>query len=151
MAVAYEREPVVPSLEEQPSLKRLDDLLSKSARENKPPQARLVGPEGQTLLLPNSVAVLLARLVHALARGDAVTVMPIRAVLTTQQAADLLNVSRPFLVTLLESGKIPYHLVGTHRRVLFADLMNFIRQRDQERKDAVDELARASQDLGLYE
>jgi excisionase family DNA binding protein len=115
------------------------------------PSIRLTGPEGEELCLPASVYTLLARVVHELARGNAVRVVPVSAELTTQQAADLLNVSRPFLVKLLESGEIPFHHVGTHRRVRFDDVMAYRHRRSRARRAALAEMAREAQEMGLYE
>jgi excisionase family DNA binding protein len=86
-----------------------------------------------------------------MARGNAVQVLPVKAELSTQQAADLLNVSRPHLVKLLERGELPYHYVGTHRRVVLEDLLVYKEKRDRERLEALDEITRASDDLGLYD
>ena len=72
------------------------------------------------------------------------------AELTTQEAADLLNVSRPFLIGLLEDGQLPHHKVGTHRRVRFADLMTYKRRRDAESEEALRELTALSQEMKLY-
>ena len=88
---------------------------------------------------------------EALARGLTVRVVAVDEELTTQQAADILGVSRPYLIRLLESGKIPFTKVGTHRRVRMTDLLAYKEQRDAERREALQELTRTSQELGLYD
>ncbi len=77
--------------------------------------------------------------------------MPVTQDLTTQRAADLLGISRPFFVKLPESGKLPFHLTGTHRRVYLKDLLAYKEHRDRERRDALDEMAREAEELGLYD
>lgn len=100
--------------------------------------------------MPREAAVLLAQVLGYLASGEGVTVMPESAELTTQQAAEFLNVSRPYLIKLLETGKIPFRLVGTHRRVRFRDLRDYKNRDDLERQRAADDLTELSQELGLY-
>jgi excisionase family DNA binding protein len=101
----------------------------------------------EPVVLPAAAVRLLGALLTELGKGNAVTLMPHHAELTTQEAADLLNVSRPFLVSLLESGELPHHKVGTHRRVRFADLMIYKRRRDAESESVLRELAALSQDM----
>lgn len=100
--------------------------------------------------LPTSSLTLLMSILGELANGNAVQVVPVHAELTTQEAANILNISRPHMVKLLEEGKLPFHKTGRHRRVLFADLMNYKEQRDNESRTAMQELADLSQELGLY-
>lgn len=99
--------------------------------------------------LPTSALRLLVEILAELAEGNAVEVVPIHTELTTQEAADLLNVSRPHLVKLLEAGALPFHKTGKHRRVRFADLMRFKEQRDRTSGQAMAELAQQAQALGM--
>jgi excisionase family DNA binding protein len=99
--------------------------------------------------LPTSALRLLVDILAELADGNAVKVVPVHAELTTQEAADLLNVSRPHLVKLLESNALPYHKTGKHRRVRFADLMRFKAERDQASERAMEELTKQAQEWGM--
>jgi excisionase family DNA binding protein len=111
-------------------------------------QGELAGDDA--LVVPREAAVLLAQVLGYLANGEGVTVMPDSAELTTQQAAEFLNVSRPYLIKLVETGEIPFRLVGTHRRVRFRDLREYKNRDDLQRRRAADELTQLSEELGLY-
>lgn len=102
-----------------------------------------------TVQLPASALRLLDEILSELAMGNAVQVVPIHAELTTQEGADLLNVSRPHLVKLLDESVIPHTKVGRHRRVKFADLMDYKQRRTAESRQAMDELAAQAQELGM--
>ena len=103
----------------------------------------------QALVLPREVVSLLAFILAQAAQGRGVTVMPSTAELTTQQAADILNVSRPHLIGLLTADKIPYRMVGRHRRIKFEDLMEYKRQSEAASRKAADDLAALGQELGI--
>ena len=145
------REPVVPTAQDAaiareasrmlaPYIDHLENLRFQVGEERK---------AAQKLSLPASAIRLLLDLLTEMAAGNAVTLIPVHAQLTTQQAADVLNVSRPFLVSLLEEGKIPHVKVGTHRRILFEDLMRYKNSVDRERRKALDELVSQSEALGM--
>lgn len=104
---------------------------------------------GKALRLPKAVNDLLFELLTEMARGNAVTVIPVHAELTTQEAADYLNVSRPFIIKLLEAGKLKYHMVGSHRRVRFTDLDEYAKKIEADRKSAMEELAQQAQELEM--
>lgn len=139
-------EPVTPTVDDarlaKTSSRRLVPFLNRNLR------ARLADTD-EMVELPAAAVRLLVDLLSAMAEGSAVTLIPIHAELTTQQAADLLGVSRPFLVKQLESNTIPFRKVGTHRRVLFSDLMAYKRETDRKRLEALDELAAQAQELDM--
>src|SRR4029077_9680341 len=106
--------------------------------------------DDDALVIPRPTAILFAQILDALGKGQGVQIIPKDAELTTQQAADLLNVSRPYLISLLESGQIPYRKVGRHRRITFEALMDYKRHDDLKRRAAADDLAQLSQEPDLY-
>jgi excisionase family DNA binding protein len=111
--------------------------------------AKLIAPDGHELPLPASMYEVLRQAAHQLAAGLAVSIVPIGTRLSTQQAADLLGVSRPHVVKLLKQGEIDYTMTGKHRRVLLADVLAYRDRQAARRSEALDELSRLSEDLPL--
>ena len=103
----------------------------------------------EAIELPAGAVKLLMAVLEDMASGRAVTIVPQNAELTTQQAADVLNVSRPFLIGLLDERKLPFRMVGTHRRVRFADVLNYKEAIDTERRKVLGQLAAEAQELGM--
>ena len=106
---------------------------------------------GERLKLPEALSRVLVDAMRHLAAGEAVTVVPTAAELSTRQAAELLNVSRPYLIGLLEAGEIPHRKVGTHRRVRADDLLRYRERLEARQESALDELAAEGQRLRLDE
>lgn len=104
---------------------------------------------GKVLSLPVPALRLLHAILKEMAQGNAVTLLPATVLLTTQEAADILNVSRPFLIGLLEAGKIPYQRLGSHRRILLKDLMAFKEKADVAREEAFRQLTEEAQELDM--
>jgi excisionase family DNA binding protein len=106
--------------------------------------------ETHTIELPISAMKMLVEILGELAAGNAVQIVPVHAELTTQEAANILNVSRPHLVKLLEEGHLPFHKIGRHRRILFSDLMTYRNKREHESLDIMQALTDEAQDSGIY-
>ena len=140
------RQPVLPSAAEisqaQASLKLLK-------RDGSDTHFAIGSPSGLKVPLSESVFDLLLNVLSEMSRGNAVLVVPINAELTTQEAADLLNVSRTYLVRLLDQQKIPFHTVGRHRRILFKDLIQYRQQSKRARFKAIQELTEMDEDQGI--
>jgi excisionase family DNA binding protein len=129
--------------------RRISDYLGSHPGEDLIEALGEVGAE-DALVIPRPTVVMLAQVLSLLESGHGVQIIPKDAELTTQQAADVLNVSRPYLIGLLESRQIPFRKVGRHRRITFEALMEYKRQDDLKRRAAADDLADLSQELGLY-
>ncbi|QLF69322.1 helix-turn-helix domain-containing protein [Peteryoungia desertarenae] len=139
--------PILPTADDTELAAQASRYISRAKHEGAELRVQVDG--GEPLKLPRAVSELLYHLLTEMAQGNAVTVIPVHAELTTQEAADQLNVSRPYLIKLLEEGKIPFHMVGSHRRIKFSDLDNFRRKAEDERKRLMDELAEQAQKLGM--
>jgi excisionase family DNA binding protein len=130
--------------------KETSRVLASRLRDGDLIRLRIVdGPSREIVKLPASAVRLLVRILDEMAHGNAVTLTPVHAELTTQEAADMLSVSRPSLIQLLSEGKIDYRRVGTHRRVRLNALMKYKRQADAARRAALAELAAYDQELGI--
>jgi excisionase family DNA binding protein len=136
-------EPIFAAEQDIQSLKRLEELLTQV-------HPMLVGPAGEEILLPESVYQILRQVTHLMAEGKAISLVPRDHYLSSQEAADLLNVSRPHLYTLLDQQQIPFIKVGSHRRIRFEDLMLYKRNRDSQRHQSLSTLTALSQELGFY-
>ncbi|MDB9306118.1 helix-turn-helix domain-containing protein [Nodularia spumigena CS-591/12] len=131
---------------EAEAIKQLEHIVKQEKCE-----LELVTTNGEKITIPDSVYQILRQIVQAMALDKNVSIVTYNPEVTTQQAADLLNVSRPYMIELLEQGEIPYMIVGTHRRVKFEDLKKYKQQRDTQRSQILDELIAESQELGFYE
>ena len=105
--------------------------------------------KNRSLTLSPHIAKLLFEILEQTKKGNALTIYPVQAKLTTQEAADILNVSRPYLIKLLNNKEIPFYRVGTHRRILLKDLLEYKKNMIKEREEVLDELTELSQELGL--
>lgn len=137
-------DPSLLSASDRGALNRIQVLL----HEEKHPC--LVSKNGDKIQIPDAVYRLLVKLVSQMRAGEPVVLMPENREITTQAAANLLGVSRPFLVQLLEQGAIPFYYVGTHRRVKLKDLLEYATKRNSQRTKALDELTEEIEAAGLY-
>lgn len=143
-------DPVLPGAEDVAQAQEAARAIARLVAEE--PKSRIAIEDSghrMHIVLPRAAVQLLQSVLSEMAQGHALTLIPIHAELTTQQAADLLNVSRPYLVTLLETQQIPFRKVGTRRRVLFEHLMAYKKNEDAKRLQALNELSRQAQELGL--
>ena len=138
------REPISLPASEREQIAELDRMLHVGI-------PALVGPSGERLPVPPTVYALLRKVVEFMAEGKSVTLTPDNQVVTTQRAADLLGMSRPFFIKLLETGAMAHHRVGNQRRVYLHDVLEYSRKRDEEREAALDRLSRQAFEAGLYD
>jgi len=143
MTVAI-REPIILPETEREQVRDLERMLDLGA-------PALVSASGERLVVPPTVYEVLRKVVELMAHAKPVTILPDNQVVTTQRAADLLGMSRPFFIKLLEIGAMAHHRVGNQRRVYLRDVLEFARKRDEERQSALDRLSRQAFEAGLYD
>lgn len=150
MAKANRRPPQVPTEDEVTQARDAGRQLARLLPDDAG-SLRLVTDDNrhEMIAIPPGALRLFVDVLTQLGQGRAVTLLPQRAELTTQEAADYLNVSRPYVVGLIEQNKLPARKVGTRRRIAFEDLVRFEGQDRAKRRTALDELARIDQELGL--
>ena len=145
-----EKKPVRPTALELPAISEIASFMLRMEQEE-PVLLTLLGPHDERIALPESLCRILREAVVRLGRGESVSILSADEELTTQQAANALNVSRPYMVRLLDAGKIPCHRVGTHRRVRREDLEHYRLERDQRRRANLHTMVREAEEQGLYE
>ena len=139
----------LPSAETASLARESATALSRLLREHPEIDRAQIRLDEEDLILPRAALDLLRKLLAEMAQGNAVTVVPVHAELTTQEAADMLNVSRPYLVKLLTDEQIPYTMVGSHRRVRLRDLLDYKSRQHERSRDALAKLAEQAQDLDM--
>lgn len=129
-------------------LQEIIELVSKISNLD---QFVMLKSDGQEIEIPSIITKILYEIITILSKGGALTIIPMEKELTTQQAADILNVSRPFLINLLENGDIPFHKTGTHRKIFMKDLREYREQINKNRTNKINEIINLSQEYGLYD
>ena len=149
MTVAsHELPPSLPTQQDAELARTSSRLLAACIGQGSSARLRVIDGDGE-IEVPVVALRMLVDILANMAEGNAISLVPIHAELTTQQAADFLGVSRPFLVGIVERGEIPHHKVGTHRRLYFRDLLEYRKQRMGQSQAALEALAGQAQKLGL--
>ncbi len=130
------------------SREELDQLANVVIEDGRP---ALIGREGVRIELPDPIFHMLVRVIRMMREGRAIVLFPEDETFTTQAAANFLGMSRQFFVNLIESGQIPFHRVGAHRRVYLKDLMAYQKRRDKERREGMHNLFKAVEEAGVYD
>jgi len=146
-------EPIKANENERQALQKIEEVLNRKPLLSQSDNAslpRLVGPNNETLEIPMSVFQVLQQAVNYMMHGKALSVIPCDQLLSTQEAADILSISRSSLVQLLEAGKLPFVEVGTRRRVQLSDVLEYKKHRSQQRRDSLAEMLSISQEAGEY-
>jgi excisionase family DNA binding protein len=142
---------IVPSHKEAELAEKSGRILSDYIKKTKNPTLQLIihKKEDKRIALPPQALKLLIGILQEMSQGNAVSLISIHSELTTQEAADVLNVSRPYLVTLLKEGKIPFRKVGTKRRILAKDILRYKASIDKKRFKALEALTKQAQELNM--
>ena len=139
--------PKLATSEKLATFEKLADLFRCSPR----PTVKVSSPDGTALTLPQEIFEVLNNVVEAMAAGQGVVIAPVNQRLTTQQAAELLGISRPTFVKLLQAGEIQYEQPGRHRRVRLTDVLDYRQRRSSERREALDRMVEIAEESGMYE
>jgi excisionase family DNA binding protein len=140
---------ILPTSAESKQAEESSRVLAPRLRAKAPLRLRVVGSEDETVVLPASAVKMLVGILDEMGRGNTVTVIPVHAELTTQEAAEMLSISRPSLIQLLDDGKIDFRKIGTHRRVRFESLLAYKKRAHAERLAVLNELAAYDQEIGI--
>jgi excisionase family DNA binding protein len=143
MTLTLDREPIAAPNTDREALRRIE-TLAQSGHDLR------VSAGDESIELPEALRLILEQAAHELVRGNRVSLLPLGRMLTTRQAAEMLNVSRPFLIQILERDEIPFEMVGTHRRVAIEDVLRYRAQRSEQRREALRALSQEADELGIY-
>ncbi len=126
------------------------ELVSNKVKSSHTKEVKIqIQETGEFIVIPKNALLFLATILQNMAAGKSISIVPSESEITTQQAADILNVSRPHIVKLLEDGLIPFKKVGSHRRIQLKDVLNYIEKQKKETEKQLDFLAKQAQDLNL--
>ncbi len=142
MVATIDHELLAVSEEERAVLSAVEEMVQT--------EVELTDMAGGSISLPRSLRAILLQAAHELLRGNRVALVPLGNMLTTQQAAELLNVSRPFLIRLLDQGELPHEMVGTHRRIPLEEVLRFRTARSKQRRESLRRLSQEADELGIY-
>jgi excisionase family DNA binding protein len=143
MTLTLDREPIAAPNADREALRGVE-AMTRSGLDLR------VSAGDQSVELPEALRLVLEQAAHELVRGNRVSLLPLGRMLTTRQAAEMLNVSRPFLIQLLEREEIPFEMVGTHRRVAIEDVLRYRAQRSERRREVLRALSEEADELGIY-
>jgi len=143
MTLTLDREPIAAPNTDREALRGVE-AMTQSGLELR------VSAGDRTIELPEALRLVLEQAAHELVRGNRVSLLPLGRMLTTRQAAEMLNISRPFLIQLLKREEIPFEMVGTHRRVAIEDVLRYRAQRSERRREVLRALSQEADELGIY-